>query len=161
MLQYLKLEQPPTRTLFPQTIKDWNSLEQPVRELITLDAFKEYHNKNLGYSNNHLYHHNSSRAAMNHTRIRLGLSGLSSQKHDYNHINNPKCLRCNAKCEDPRHFFLTCHSHDEPRTVFLTEVHQIFHSNDIEVDFRSHPFRRFLINMILKGTLLLSNPINQ
>jgi hypothetical protein len=105
---------PPTKTTtyqrsyFPASVKNWNGLNQKVREIKTIDTFKDYLKKDSGYVTNKLYHKFSNKSAINHTRIRLGLSGLGSQRHDYNHIDNPRCLKCNAPMEDPLHFFLIC-----------------------------------------------------
>jgi hypothetical protein len=63
-------------SFFPQSIKNWNELSKKDREICT---FKEHQNKKSGFKNNHLYHLYSSKAATNHTRIKLGLSGLASQ----------------------------------------------------------------------------------
>ena len=97
------------KSFFPQTIKDWNSLGRTVREVDNITKFKDHLKTNTGYKTNKLYQHSISKSAINQTRMRLGLSGLSSQRFDYKHIDDPKCLTCNAKIEDPEHYFLTCH----------------------------------------------------
>jgi hypothetical protein len=145
------------KSFFPQTIRDWNLLETPVKEIKTLETFKEYHKKRSSYKTNVLYHEGSSRAAINHTRMRLGLSGLSSQRKDYNHIDNPKCQRCSAPCEDTHHYFILCPAFSIPRVNFLENICQILHDNNIEVEFRSTRFRKFIIQTILKGSLLLND----
>jgi hypothetical protein len=104
---------------FPQSINDWNELPMAQREVGTINTFKEYHKKSSGFKINHLYHLYSSKAALNHTRIRLGLSGLAGQRFDYNHIEDPKCIKCNAKVEDPVHYFLLCPSFSIHRNEFL------------------------------------------
>jgi hypothetical protein len=105
-------------SFFPQTIKDWNNLDRASRTLPSIGSFKEFLRKSTGLNTNKLFHHDSSKAAISQTRMRLGLSGLSSHRHDYNHINNPKCLTCSAKKEDPTHYFLLCPTFATHRTIF-------------------------------------------
>jgi hypothetical protein len=110
----MNITQPQIRTttyqksFFPQSINDWNSLSKPIREINSMTGFKDHQKKYSGYKCNRLYHHNCSRAAVNHTRLRLGLSGLASQRYDYKHINNPECVYCGALKEDLTHYFLLC-----------------------------------------------------
>ena len=148
------------QSYFPKSIKDWNELEMTARACPSIESFKEYHKKRSGFRVNPLFRKYSSKAAINHTRIRLGLSGLSSQRHDYNHIDNPKCLTCNAKCEDPAHYFLLCPSYEAARADFLEDLCQILHANSIEVDFNRKSFVKAFIDMILNGTELLSEELN-
>jgi hypothetical protein len=84
-------------SFIPQTIKDWNELSNTFRQAVSLDVFKDLLKHLAGFKINKLFHHESNKAAINLTRIRLGLSGLSSQRHDYNHIDNRKCTPCGAK----------------------------------------------------------------
>ena len=116
-------------SFFLQSIKNWNKLSKKDRELGTICTFKEHQNKRSGFKNNHLYHLYSSRAATNHTRIRLGLSGLASQRCDYKHIEDPKCQKCNAKVEDPAHYFLACPIYAACRVEFMGEVCRILQDN--------------------------------
>ena len=142
---------------FPQSIKDWNNLAKIDKEIISINTFKEHQKKNSGYKVNHLYHLYSTKAALNHTRIRLGLSGLASQRLDYKHITDPKCLQCNAKVESPVHYFLTCPAHAAHRDEFFGEVCRILHENGLEVNFITPRSRKFFIDTILRGSPLLSD----
>jgi hypothetical protein len=144
-------------SFFPQSIKNWNELPTKNREVGTIHTFKEHQKKNSGYKINILYHLFSSKAAINHTRIRLGLSGLASQRFDYKHIKNPICIRCNAKSESPAHFFLLCPSYAAQRIDFLREICLILHNNNIEVDFTKKSFQNFFINTVLRGSILLDD----
>jgi hypothetical protein len=142
---------------FPQSIKDWNNLAKIDKEIISINTFKEHQKKNSGYKVNHLYHLYSTKAAVNHTRIRLGLSGLASQRFDYKHIKDPKCPICNAKVESPVHYFLTCPAYAAYRDEFFGEVCRILHANGLEVNFRTPRSRKSFINTILRGSILLSD----
>jgi hypothetical protein len=145
------------KSYFPQSIKDWNMLALEVREIKTIDTFKEYQKKKSGFINNHLYHLYTTKAALNHTRIRLGLSGLASQRRDYNHIKDAKCIKCNDKCESPAHYFLNCPAYNAHRAEFLNETCRILQENRIEVDLNRSSFRKFFINTILRGSPLLDD----
>ena len=127
------------------------------REIDTIHTFKEHQKKNSGFNVNVLYHLYSSKAAINDTRIRLGLSGLASQRFDYKHIKDPKCSRCNAKSESPAHFFLTCPSYAAHRIDFLREICHIFQNNNIEVDLAKKSAQNFFVNTILRGSLHLDD----
>jgi hypothetical protein len=158
---------PPLRTtsyqksFLPQTITDWNNLEDNIKKLPSIDSFKDKLKKSSSPKPNPLFHHDCSKAAINHTRIRLGLSGLCSHRYNYNHIHDPKCPTCDAKCEDPTHYFLTCPTYSTQRHNFLIDICEILIANDIEVDFRRRPFLTFFINTILKGSQELTLQENQ
>jgi hypothetical protein len=145
------------KSYFPQTIHDWNELSLAVRSIGTIASFKEYQKKNSGYKVNTLFHLYSSRAAINHTRIRLGLSGLASQRFNYNHITDPKCLQCNANVEDPAHYFLDCPAFDAQRISFIGEICRILRNNNFVVDLRRIRSKKVFINIILNGSNLLSD----
>jgi hypothetical protein len=149
------------KSFFPQTIKDWNSLGRTVREVENITKFKDHLKTTTGYKTNKLYQHSMSKPAINQTRMRLGLSGLSSQRFDYKHIDDPKCQTCNAKIEDPAHYFLNSPTYTVQRESFLREICDILHSKDIEVDFRKRKFRTFLITALLEGTSLLNEIENE
>jgi hypothetical protein len=140
------------KSFVPQSINDWNNLAVDIRELPSIDSFKYYHKKTCALKTNSLYHHNSSSAAINHTRIRLGLSGLSAQRFDYNHINDPRCLTCGARNEDTIHYFLLCPTYSGPRPEFITGICDILTGNNIQIDFRSRAFRNFFLDVIIKGS---------
>jgi hypothetical protein len=139
-------------SFFPQTIKDWNNLDRESRLLPSIESFKNFLKNSSGQKTNKLYHHNSSKAAISHTRMRLGLSGLSAHRHNYKHINDPKCLTCAAKTEDPAHFFLLCPTYSRHRPNLLRETCNILFLYGIQVDFLNKAFRDFFIQTLLKGS---------
>ena len=147
-------------SFIPQSIKDWNELDNPLRQAVSIDSFKEKLKHLIGFKTNKLFHHDSSKAAINLTRIRLGLSGLSSQRHDYNHIDTPVCPTCGAKSEDPLHFFLLCPTFEGPRPTLLHGICEILFRNNFDVDFRKRTFRKFLMETMLRGSILLSESGN-
>jgi hypothetical protein len=150
------------KSYFPQSIRDWNELDPNLRGAVSLAAFKDCQKKQTKskYKTNHFFHHANSKEAINHTRIRLGLSGLASQRFNYNHIDSPKCTRCPAPKEDPIHFFLTCPIYAIPRADLLQEVTDIFHANDFIVNFGNKHFREQFVEILLRGTPLLGDEVN-
>jgi hypothetical protein len=149
------------KSFFPQTINDWNELGRTTREVRSLSTFKEKIKLTAGYELNSLYQKSNGKAAVNQTRMRLGLSGLSSQRYDYNHIKDPKCQSCNSKTEDPVHFFLLCPTHTIHRGVFLEGICDILRGKGIKVDFNKSRFRKLLIDIILKGSKTLTEDENK
>jgi hypothetical protein len=148
------------KSFFPLSIKDWNALNPKIRNLPSINSFKEYFKKSSPFKIKPLYHHNCSSASINHTRIRLGLSGLSSQRHDYHHIPTSICPTCAARKEDPNHFFILCPTYSIPRQVFLQSICDILHHNNIDINFTSRAFRNLFINIILRGLPTLSVQTN-
>ena len=128
-------------SFFPQTIKDWNSIDIAIRQTVSLESFKETQKLANPQKPNPLFHHNSSKPAINQTRIRLGLSGLSSQRNDYNHIPDPKFPSCNAKVENPTHFFLTCPTYTGPCHNLMLETCEILSKYNIQINFNHRLFR--------------------
>jgi hypothetical protein len=112
-------------SFYPQSIKDWNELEVGIRNCETIGSFKDHLKRRSSYTINKLDHHNSNKAAINQTRRRLGLSGLSFQRFDYKHIDSPMCDLRNTVKEDTTHFFLTCPSHNAFRNDILNGVCEI------------------------------------
>ena len=112
-------------------LKDWNNLNTVIRSAPSIDAFKDNLKKQTKAKVNPLYHHNSNKADINQTRMRLGLSGLGSHRFNYKHIADPKCMTCGAKIEDPSHFFLTCQTYDIPRPPFLEGICEILFANNV------------------------------
>jgi hypothetical protein len=147
------------KSFIPQSINDWNNLSVELRGAPSINSFKDQQKKLCLFKLNRLYHHDTSQAAINHTRIRLGLSGLSSQRFDYNHINDPRCLTCGARNEDPIHYFMLCPTYDRPRPKFLTGICDILGDNNIQIDFRKRQSRNFFIETILKGTKNLNSDV--
>ena len=139
-------------SFFPQTIKDWNNLDILTRNATSIQSFKDSIKKATGYRVNKLYHHDSSKAAISQTRMRLGLSGLSAHRHHYKHIDNPKCPTCGAKTENPTHFFLLCPTFAAHRPTLITESCDIFQKYGVIIDFRERRFREYFILTLLNGS---------
>jgi hypothetical protein len=140
------------KSFFPQTISDWYSLKLSIRNSPSISSFKDTLRKSTGKKSNSLFQYGNTTAAINHTRMRLGLSGLSSHRCNYKHIPYPKCMTCNAPNEDPQHYFLLCPTYSGPRPNFLLKTCDIMFNNNVEIDFTRRLFREFFINAILRGS---------
>jgi hypothetical protein len=149
------------KSYFPQTIKDWNNLDINFRQSPSIENFKDKIKATSNQKPNPLYHHNNSKAAINQTRMRLGLSALSSQRFNYKHIDDPKCNYCNARVEDPCHFFMTCPNFALHRPELMINACGILFKYDIQVDFRKQRFRNFFIETILGGSTVLTPADNK
>jgi hypothetical protein len=165
----MNISSPQTRTstyqksYFPQSIKEWNGLDPNLKKSKSIDAFKDCQKKsvNAKYKTNPLFHHSNTKEAINHTRIRLGLSGLASQRYEYNHIDSPRCTRCPENMEDPIHFFLLCPVYEDARTELIQNVCEILHQNEIQIDLRARTLGEEFVEILLRGTPLLDETDNK
>jgi hypothetical protein len=78
-----------------------------------------------------------------------------SHRFDYNHVIDAKCPTCDAKVEDPEHYFLLCPTYAAARPHLLQGVSDILHLHNIGLDFRRKHSREFVISTLLKGSSLL------
>ena len=144
------------KSSFPQSINDWNNLNIQTRNSTTIENFKDKQKSTSPHKPNPLYHHNSCNAAINQTRMRLGLSALSSQRHDYNHIDDPRCRSCNAKTEDTTHYFLICPTYAIARPTLMENTCEIISKYQIDINFTNRQFCSFYVDTLLKGSMLLT-----
>jgi hypothetical protein len=165
----MNISSPQTRTtsyqksFFPQSIKEWNALDPNLKNAKSIDAFKDRQKKavNSKFKTNPLFHHSNTREAINHTRIRLGLSGLAFQRYEYKHIDSPKCLKCSIENEDPMHYFLLCPAFDDAREDLIRNVCEILQQNEIYIDLGAPTLGEEFIEIILRGTPLLDEIENK
>ena len=133
-------------SFFPSTIKDWNNLDNNIREAKSKLIFKKcilnkIRPKKASYFG--IRDHNHIRYL---TMLRLGLSPLKAHKyrHGFQDIANGLCEVCNTK-EDTKHFLLLCRSYTSLRTTLLQKISNILH---LDVSTLS---RRSLVNILLFG----------
>ena len=124
----------------------------------SLNAFRDCQKKavNSKYKTNPLFHHSNGQEAINHTRIRLGLSGLASKRFEYNHIDDPKCTRCPSNIEDPVHFFLVCPVFDDDRADLIQNLCEILYQNDVVIDLGARYLGEEFVEILLRGTSLIN-----
>jgi hypothetical protein len=144
------------KSFIPQSIKEWNNLDLTLRTITSIEHFKDKQKATSAHKPNPLYHHSNNKAAINQTRMRLGLSALSSQRHDYNHIDDPKCRFCNSKIEDTIHYFLICPTFSLVRPALMQSAVNIIFKYQIDVNFTNRRFCKFFVDTLLKGSTLLT-----
>ena len=113
---------PFSRSFFPYTIKQWNGLLESVRLVTTINIFKKKLTEHMLSKQNKLFSHFHSHASVNHTRLRLGLSGLNSHRAHFNFIENGTCPKCGHETEDVHHFFFVCNRYAALREELLESV---------------------------------------
>ena len=77
-------------SFIPESIRDWNKLDVLTKSVTSIESFKYKLKTKIGYKPNPLFYHNNSKTAINQSRIRMGLSALSSQRFNYKHIDSLK-----------------------------------------------------------------------
>jgi len=102
------------KSYIPSAIKVWNDTRIDVRRALSLQSLKA--------SSYHLYLAEYGNGAVNHSRIRMGLSGLNAHRKKYNFILNSVCPFCNYRREDAKHFLLICPTFAAPRQQMLDDL---------------------------------------
>ena len=111
------------------TINLWNKLGVESRTSPTLSSFKSKLKKDNYKVANKLFLYGTSHGAINHSRIRMGLSGLNQQRRKYNFIENGRCPTCHFKREDDFHYFTNCPTYATQRGVMYREICQTLAPN--------------------------------
>ena len=117
------------KSFFPETVASWNKLDINVREVATLTGFKRNLKADLLCTTNKLYSYCDGRAAINHTRLRLGLSGLNGHRSLYNFITFSSCPKCDYELEDVEHYLLFCPRYTAHRETLLNTLDTTYGNN--------------------------------
>jgi hypothetical protein len=147
-------------SFFPSAIRSWNKLDRNIKNQDSLDSFKYHLKKAKCRKRNKLYSKLNGIRAVNHTRIRLGLSGLKAQRHSYNHVPRPTCDYCGARKEDALHFFLQCRAFTQMRALLLEDINALYRGKNIHRDLSRILVKKELIGCLLKGDKRLSEGEN-
>ncbi len=110
------------KSYIPSAIKMWNDTRIDIRRAISLQSLKSKLRDLYRSTSYHLYLAEDGNGAVNHSRIRMGLSGLNAQRRKYKFIQNSTCSFCNHKREDPKHFFLICPAFAAHRQQMLDDL---------------------------------------
>jgi hypothetical protein len=140
-----------TNSFFPSTIRLWNKLDQNIKGRPSIDSFKYHLKKKKCLKKNKLYSNHSGVRAINHTRMRLGLSGLKDQRRSYNHVDNSTCDFCGARKEDAMHYLLQCPSFAQPRVLLLDEIKELYLAKNIRLDLSRTLIKKELVKNLLNG----------
>lgn len=110
------------KSMLPSSIREWNSLPLDIRQAPSKESLKHKLLQLHGVSPYSVNLVGDSGGAINHSRIRMGLSGLNQQRHKYHFIDNSTCLECQYKSENPTHFFLQCPAYCAQRRELMNEL---------------------------------------
>ena len=138
-------------SFFPSAVRAWNKLDVGLRNRTSIDSFKYNLKKSKSRKKNKLYSKFNGSRAVNHARMRMGLSGLKAQRHAYNHVDHSTCDFCGSKREDAMHYFLQCRAFANMRPVLLEGVTQLYHSINIGFDLSRTLVKKELTSYLLKG----------
>ena len=110
------------KSLIPSSIKEWNKQTLDVRTSPSRESLKRKLLQMYSIIANKVFLHGDSHGAINHSRIRMGLSGLNQQRKSYNFINDCSCQLCGNVCEDAMHYLLFCRSYRAHRIELLRDL---------------------------------------
>ena len=157
---------PPSHTekhknsFLPRTTRDWNSLDDNMINASSLNIFKLKLKDALFPRRKKLFDLCHGQGAVNHSRIRMGLSALNSQIANYNFIENCTCSRCGAPNEDEVHFFIDCPHYTAIRGTLMRQLGCLLQPMGVAVNVQSTHDKRTLTNKILHGTSMLDTNDN-
>jgi hypothetical protein len=147
-------------SFFPSSIRIWNKLDRGMKNSQSLDSFKFHLKKSKCLKKTKLYSKFNGSMAINHTRMRLGLSGLKAQRHDYNHVPNSTCDYCGSRKDDSIHFLLKCRAFAPMRRNFLQKINRLYTAKNIYRDLSRTIVQKELVDKLLMGDPRLSEPEN-
>ena len=110
------------KSFIPSSIKTWNESKKEIRQAASYDTLKAKLKNIFAKQSSKLFLRGDSKESINHSRIRMGLSALKSQRKKYHFIPDSICDSCNARCETPDHFYLHCPTFAAHRQEMLQEL---------------------------------------
>ena len=118
---------PPSRTVtysssfLPSTLRDWNALDQNIKDAPSLQTFKSRINGPKRFPPKHFEQQQVSRAVqVLHTRLRLECSSLNHHLYQKNLVDSPLCS-C-GQIETTTHYFLHCPNYLQPRQHYFSAL---------------------------------------
>ena len=113
-------------SFFPYTIKEWNKLDNKIKELKSSALFRSSLLKSIRPQPNSVFNLCDPLGLKLLTRLRVGLSHLREHKFHHNFLNtlNPLCP-CNLEIESVSHFFMRCSFYTNERTLLMNELLKI------------------------------------
>ena len=110
------------KSYIPSSIKIWNETEPDIKHAETENILRSKLLRIYGNSSNCLFLYGDGKGAINHSRIRMGLSALNAQRKKYHFIPDGTCQSCDARSEDAMHFFLVCPAYTVQRRQLFQEL---------------------------------------
>jgi exonuclease III len=150
------------RSFFPVAVNLWNELEKDIILCNSLSGFKCLLKKQMFKNVNKLFSLSNGRAAVQHTRLRLGLSGLNSHRFMFHFIAHSYCPKCGFENENIEHYFFYCPWYAAQRETLYNTLDVIY--VDHVKPHRQLSTRTFVnkcVKILLNGDCLLKFPENQ
>ena len=110
------------RSFIPSPTSDWNNSKIETRNLDSLKLFKSHLKREMFSKQHNFINTGHGHGTVNHSRIRMGLSGLNAHCKKYGFITNSQCNFCQHNTENEIHFFLDCPHHAGPRHEMLMSL---------------------------------------
>ena len=110
------------KSYIPSSIKAWNDTTADIRRSKSTEALKAKLAKLYGSKLYPLYLLGDGPGGINHSRLRMGLSGLNAHRKKYHFIQEATCQYCNFKHEDPVHYLLHCPAFAVHRQQMLQDL---------------------------------------
>ena len=107
-------------SFFPATAKVWNTLSPPVKNLPTVQSFKNKISTKL--TKNPYYTLCTGKQGTWLCRLRLGLSALNHHRYTYHLTDNPYCPHCGNTNETTLHYLFLCPAYNDARQDLLTAL---------------------------------------
>jgi hypothetical protein len=120
-----------SQSFFPNAVRLWNSFTEAITGSQSVASFKHSYLKETPRPTaNPLYYRGGRRAAVTHSRIRIGCSSLNADLNRELHvIDSPSCA-CTAGVEETaEHFFLQCQTYAAERQTLLLGLELLDHPN--------------------------------
>ena len=110
-------------SFFPSTIRDWNKLENDIKQSISKNVFKKKILNKIRPKNNSYFGIKDNDKTRLITQLRMGLSSLRAHKfrHNFLDTSDPLCFVCGS-AEDTEHYLLHCMSYRLSRTTLMQNV---------------------------------------
>ena len=93
------------KSLFPDCVRKWNSLEKDLRKECSYNSFRSKITPIVNCPD--LYYVGLRKFNIIHAQLRMNCSNLNAHLHSLHVIDSPACV-CSHREEDTAHFFLDC-----------------------------------------------------
>jgi len=145
-------------SFIPRTVKDWNNLDNSTKAAQTLASFKCQMKSKLFPTKVQLYSRGRGKHAINHARMRMGLSHLRHQLYSFGIIQVAKCIQCGYKQETAMHYLLVCHKYADIRITMLNDIATYITAQGHVIDYNN---KRNLSRILLDGSTEFPYHVNR
>jgi hypothetical protein len=120
-----------SQSFFPNAVRLWNSFSQAITDSPSVASFKHNYLKETPRPTaNPLYYRGGRRAAVTHSRMRIGCSSLNADLNRELHvIDSPACTCATGEEETAEHYFLQCQTYAAERQTLLLGLALLDHPN--------------------------------